>query len=83
MEQLRVEIPTPDGPLTVSGLTVSIGGAVHPGSGQDLRALLQIADTALYSAKRAGRNMVRMGHSVPTAPLPMHLIASEPYTSGA
>ncbi len=53
---LQVEIPTPDGPLTVAGLTVSIGGAVHSRPGSDLRTLLQIADTALYSAKRAGRN---------------------------
>jgi diguanylate cyclase (GGDEF)-like protein len=58
---LRVEIPTPDGPLTVSGLTVSIGVAVAPAEGADLRTLLQIADTALYAAKRAGRNVVRTG----------------------
>jgi diguanylate cyclase (GGDEF)-like protein len=65
---LRVEIPTPDGPLTVSGLTVSIGGAVAPAEGADLRTLLQIADTALYAAKRAGRNIVRMG--TPPGPVP-------------
>lgn len=58
---LRVEIPTADGPLTIAGLSISVGGAVHPGGVADLRELLQVADTALYSAKRAGRNMVRMG----------------------
>jgi diguanylate cyclase (GGDEF)-like protein len=58
---MRLEIPTPDGPLTVTGLTVSIGGAVAPAESTDLRTLLQIADTALYAAKRAGRNVVRMG----------------------
>jgi diguanylate cyclase (GGDEF)-like protein len=62
---LRVEIPTPDGPLSIAGLTVSIGAAVQAGSEGDLRSLLQIADTALYSAKRAGRNMVRIGLSMP------------------
>jgi diguanylate cyclase (GGDEF)-like protein len=71
---LRVEMPTPDGPLTVGGLTVSIGGALSPDEGADLRALLQIADTALYAAKRAGRNAVRMGVPVPApssvVPLP-------------
>jgi diguanylate cyclase (GGDEF)-like protein len=77
VESLCVEIPTPDGPLTISNLTVSIGGAVHPGNGPDLQAVLQIADTALYSAKRDGRNRVRMGLAVPTAPVPMHLIATE------
>jgi diguanylate cyclase (GGDEF)-like protein len=61
--RLRVEIPTPDGPLTVSGLTVSIGVAVAPAEGADLRTLLQVADTALYAAKRAGRNVVRTGTS--------------------
>ena len=57
---LRVEIPTADGPLTIAGLSISIGGAVHPDGVGDLQELLQIADTALYSAKRAGRNMVCM-----------------------
>jgi diguanylate cyclase (GGDEF)-like protein len=57
---LRVEIPTPDGPLTVAGLTASIGAAVHPGHGDDIGALMQAADTALYAAKRAGRNTVRL-----------------------
>ncbi len=67
---LRVETPTPDGPLTVTGLSVSVGGSVSPAEGGDLRTLLQIADTALYTAKRAGRNQVRMGLAVPAAPAP-------------
>lgn len=65
---LRVEIPTPDGPLTVAGLTVSVGGAICPDEGGDLQDLLQIADTALYTAKRAGRNAVRMGGARTPAP---------------
>jgi diguanylate cyclase (GGDEF)-like protein len=59
--ELRVEIPTPDGPLTVMGLSVSVGCAVSPDTGADLRDLLQIADKALYAAKGAGRNAVRVG----------------------
>jgi diguanylate cyclase (GGDEF)-like protein len=58
---LRVEIPTPDGPLSVMGLSVSIGCALSPDTGVDLRDLLQAADKALYVAKSAGRNAVRMG----------------------
>lgn len=58
---LQVEIPTPDGPLSIGGLTVSIGGAVHPVDGDDIGTLLYVADAALYAAKRAGRNLVRMG----------------------
>jgi diguanylate cyclase (GGDEF)-like protein len=77
VESLRVEIPTPDGPMTVTGLTVSIGGAVHSRSGEDLRSLLHVADIALYSAKRAGRNMVRMGLSMPSGPAPAQHVATE------
>ena len=72
--ELQIEIPTPDGPMTVAGLTVSIGGAVHSRPGEDLRTLLHIADTALYSAKRAGRNQVRMGL---TLPVPAQYAASD------
>jgi diguanylate cyclase (GGDEF)-like protein len=57
---LRVEIPTPDGPLTVTGLTASIGAAIHPRHGDDVGALMHAADAALYAAKRAGRNTVRL-----------------------
>jgi diguanylate cyclase (GGDEF)-like protein len=57
---LRLEVPTVRGPLAIAGLTVSIGGAVASPSGSDLTALLQTADAALYEAKRAGRNTVRI-----------------------
>jgi diguanylate cyclase (GGDEF)-like protein len=63
---LQVVVPTPDGPLTVAGLTVSVGGAVASPEADDLQQLLQMADAALYAAKRAGRNCVRMGLPVPT-----------------
>jgi diguanylate cyclase (GGDEF)-like protein len=83
VEQLQVEIPTPDGPMTVSGLTVSIGGAVHSRAGEDLRTLLHIADTALYSAKRAGRNRVRLGLSLPPKTAPAQYTASEMPAGGS
>ncbi len=64
---LQIEIPTADGPLTINGMSVSIGGAVHAGSGADLATLLHVADTALYAAKHAGRNRVRMGSAADAA----------------
>jgi diguanylate cyclase (GGDEF)-like protein len=72
---LRVEMPTPDGPLTVRGLSVSVGCALMPDGGAELRDLLEVADRALYAAKGAGRNAVRMGNAVPTRPalLPLNV----------
>jgi diguanylate cyclase (GGDEF)-like protein len=65
---LRVEIPTPDGPLTVRGLSVSVGCALMPEGGAELRDLLEVADRALYAAKGAGRNVVRMGTAASVRP---------------
>jgi diguanylate cyclase (GGDEF)-like protein len=58
---LAVGLETPDGPLTVAGLSVSVGAAVRPDGHDDLRTLVHAADTALYAAKRAGRNRVSVG----------------------
>jgi diguanylate cyclase (GGDEF)-like protein len=65
--ELEVEIPDLPGPVVVDNLTVSIGGASFPVDGADLGQLIEVADTAMYAAKRAGRNTVRMGlHAVPS-----------------
>ena len=39
-------------------VTLSAGLAVWPDQGQSLDELLQVADAALYEAKRSGRNQV-------------------------
>ncbi|HZZ49445.1 MAG TPA: GGDEF domain-containing protein [Pseudonocardia sp.] len=57
---LSVPVSTPGGPLTVGGLSVSVGGARFPDHGQDVNQLLGSADTVLYDVKRDGRNGVRI-----------------------
>jgi diguanylate cyclase (GGDEF)-like protein len=73
---IQVEVPDSRGSVVVDNLTVSIGGASFPADGADLGQLLEVADTAMYAAKRAGRNTVRMGlHAVPSGavrPAPRH-----------
>ena len=56
---LTARVTGPDGPVRVTGITVSVGAALH-GGGVDLTALLWSADTALYAAKHAGGDLVRL-----------------------
>jgi diguanylate cyclase (GGDEF)-like protein len=58
---LQVRVPGMHDPYVVDRLTVSIGGATLPDDGQDLGGLLEAADAAMYEAKHAGRNTIRMG----------------------
>jgi two-component system cell cycle response regulator len=46
-------------------LTVSVGIACTPGAAGSPEVLLQAADTALYDAKRNGRNRIQMAQTVP------------------
>jgi diguanylate cyclase (GGDEF)-like protein len=61
IEQLGVGVNTPDGPLTIQGLSTSVGAVFHLGRTSTLQQVLGAADAALYTAKRDGRNLVRYG----------------------
>jgi diguanylate cyclase (GGDEF)-like protein len=67
---LDVSVCTPDGGLTITGLTVSVGGAAMPADGTSLEQGLKAADAALYAAKRDGRNLVRIAGAVPVPDIP-------------
>jgi diguanylate cyclase (GGDEF)-like protein len=67
--QLAVVVSTPDGPLTIDGLSTSVGAVFDLGRTCTLQQVLGAADAALYSAKRAGRNVVKFGP--PGAPAPV------------
>ncbi len=56
ISQLRV--PLPDSDTVLSTLSASIGAAVYPEAALGVDELVHAADTALYRAKRAGRNRV-------------------------
>jgi diguanylate cyclase (GGDEF)-like protein len=61
ISQLRVLVDSPhDRPVTVDGISISIGAAVRPNDGDDIDDLLLAADGALLAAKAAGRDRVRL-----------------------
>ncbi|MDQ3764384.1 MAG: GGDEF domain-containing protein [Actinomycetota bacterium] len=47
-------------PMTVAGMSVSIGAAVRPDDGNEIEQLLLAADGALMAAKAAGRDRVHL-----------------------
>ena len=68
--QLAVAVHTPDGPLTIEGISTSVGAVFDLGRTCTLQQVLGAADAALYAAKRDGRNLVRFGPAVPTHAFP-------------
>jgi diguanylate cyclase (GGDEF)-like protein len=62
--ELDVPVCSPEGNLTITGLSVSVGGASVPTDGTTLDQVLKVADASLYAAKRGGRNIVRIAGPV-------------------
>ena len=63
---------TLNGPAVIGGLTASVGGALYPPCGTELTQVLLAADAALFEAKSAGRNQVRIAPVPPaTAAIPV------------
>jgi diguanylate cyclase (GGDEF)-like protein len=59
-----LQVPTRDSDGSiVAGLSASIGLASYPEQGDDVEELLHIADSALYTAKREGRDRVEYSYS--------------------
>jgi diguanylate cyclase (GGDEF)-like protein len=57
---MGVVVQGDDGPIETVRVTVSIGAAIFPRDGGDLGELTLRADSALYEAKKGGRNQVRL-----------------------
>jgi two-component system, sensor histidine kinase LadS len=53
VERLAIPVPTPAGEACIGA---SIGIAFSPADGHELKALLHVADQAMYHVKHAGRN---------------------------
>ncbi|MDO8532365.1 MAG: diguanylate cyclase [Dehalococcoidia bacterium] len=60
VEQARFAIRPSDGQETEAGVTVSVGAAVYPDTATSAWDLVAQADAAMYQAKQAGRNRVRV-----------------------
>ncbi|AHH93909.1 GGDEF domain-containing protein [Kutzneria albida] len=62
-----LSVPTPVEHISITGLSCSIGVAVLPTTGTSMEQLLLAADTAVYRAKRTGRNRVVASSGHPRA----------------
>lgn len=57
IRMLAAEIPLPEGNAQI---TASIGAAIYPDHADNAEDLVAIADTAMYRAKKSGKNQFRL-----------------------
>lgn len=69
--QLSLTVTIDERQTVIAGLSASVGVAGHPSAGSTVEGLVHAADTAMYQAKRNGRNTV-----VSYAELPAHPVDS-------
>jgi diguanylate cyclase (GGDEF)-like protein len=76
-EKLRASLaePYPVGAAGAATMSASFGVALFPAHGSDPEALLHAADAALYAAKRAGRNLVKVATRAAALPASQPLAA--------
>lgn len=69
-ERLRARVaehPFPNAASQPGGtMSISVGVATYPGDADSVIALVRAADSALYEAKRGGRNRVALAHPQPS-----------------
>lgn len=63
IETSPVDLDPSGGGVTRASVTISMGCAVFTGEDRDVQDAIDRADGALYSAKAAGRNRVRISHT--------------------
>jgi diguanylate cyclase (GGDEF)-like protein len=83
--ELDLAVETPDGPMTIEAVTVSVGAAVSAGPA-GVEHLLKAADTALYAAKAGGRNQVQVAGAAALEQVVVEIaaeIGSQPPVRGA
>ena len=65
---IRVTVSTPDGPVKVGGVSVSIGGASYPESAPTLSALMLVGDNVLFTARSYGGGRTCVTRVTPAMP---------------
>jgi diguanylate cyclase (GGDEF)-like protein len=75
-DEIKLETFQFDG-VTLAPITVSAGIAVYPLHGKTIASVLRMADTALYEAKRKGRDQVALAVLGQEMDIPNHFTTDQ------